>query len=146
MTTRRTAWMLVLGILLLMFLDLVVFSSLRRVDTDSGADPPRHDATPRVGPQSRADFLSAQQRAGWVAIGYFGEHWPATEVRRHEDTGSLRFSRADGTPHEYVGFDGYRLRVMFLEDARGRETVVVLRSQDGEPAPRLEIEPDTRRR
>jgi hypothetical protein len=130
MTSRRTVWMLLIAVLLLMLLDLLVFSSLRHVEVEPTPPPGRPTpATPQdVMPE--AAWLDEQERAGWVAVGRFGGHWPARPVREHTDNDGIRFTRADGTPHHYSGFDGYRMRVVFLADASGRESIVVLRSRE----------------
>jgi hypothetical protein len=121
--------MLLAAVLLLMLLDLLVFSSVRRVDVEP-LPPEREPSAAPQGLTTESVWLDQQQRAGWVAVGRFGGHWPAQPVREHADNDGIRFVRADGTPHHYSGFDGYRMRVVFLEDAKGRESIVVLRSRE----------------
>jgi len=69
----------------------------------------------------------AQQKAGYVPIGLFGNSWPAvvTEVLEHDD--SISFTRQNGTPHTYRGFEGYHLKVIRLQGSGG-EVILVLRS------------------
>jgi len=67
---------------------------------------------------------------GYVVIGSFGNHWPARIVTVTEGRGQIGFTRADGVPHAYSGFEGYALKAVFLKDSEGRETIVVLRSKE----------------
>jgi hypothetical protein len=89
-----------------------------RADADSGD----HDAEAR--------FFAEQQAAGWVTVGRFGGRWPATPVREIEADDGIRFVRANGTPHHYSGFDGYRMKAVFLRAENGEENIVVFRSRD----------------
>ncbi|PLX94122.1 MAG: hypothetical protein C0621_06025 [Desulfuromonas sp.] len=73
-------------------------------------------------------LLTTQQFAGFVRIGSFGEHWPATVTEVIDGKDTISFVRANGTPHEYRGFDGYRLQVVRLRTAQGEETLMVFRS------------------
>lgn len=144
MTSRRTAWALIAGLLLLMLLDLLVFSSLRRVELDdpmpAPAAAPAHTSS-NIEP-TEAAWLAEQETRGWVPVGRFGRHWPASPVREFEDDDGILFTRADGTPHHYSGFDGYRMRVVFLQDVHGRETIVVLRSRDKRVGADMRLERD----
>jgi hypothetical protein len=78
---------------------------------------------------SEADFLEQQKRDGFVKIGRFDESWPAEYVCELLGEDQISFTRQDGTPHNYRGFDGYRLKVVRLRDVNGREPMYVLRSQ-----------------
>jgi hypothetical protein len=75
---------------------------------------------------------SAAEKAfpDWVVVGTFGSAWPAKLLRAENGRGSIAFVRKGGTRHEYPGFDGYRLKALFFEDASGAETVLVLRSRE----------------
>ncbi len=78
---------------------------------------------------SEAEFLAAQEKQGFVKIGRFDASWPAEYVCELEGEDQISFNRQDGTPHNYHGFEGYRLKVVRLRDAHGREPMSVLRSQ-----------------
>ncbi len=78
---------------------------------------------------SRADFLQSQEAERYVLVGRFDESWPAAFVDENVGEDGISFVRQDGTPHEYNGFDGYRLKVVRLRDNAGREPMIVLRSQ-----------------
>jgi hypothetical protein len=78
---------------------------------------------------SEAEFLAAQERAGFVKIGQFDTSWPAEYVSELIGEDEIAFARQDGTPHRYSGFAGYRLKVVRLRDAAGREPLFVLRSE-----------------
>jgi hypothetical protein len=78
---------------------------------------------------SRADFLQAQRADRYVLVGRFDESWPAAFVDEKVAEDGISFVRQDGTPHEYNGYDGYRLKVVRLRDDAGREPMIVLRSQ-----------------
>lgn len=71
-----------------------------------------------------------QDYQGWVVVGTFGHAWPATLRTVEEGQGSVSFTRKDGTRHTYPGFAGYRLKVLFFENAAGAETVLVLRAKE----------------
>jgi hypothetical protein len=75
-------------------------------------------------------LVTDQQAAGFVRTGYFGKHWPAevSEIQTADD--GIGFVRQDGTPHQYQGFEGYRMKMVRLIDPGKRETVVVFRSVD----------------
>ena len=78
---------------------------------------------------NEAEFLAHQERRGFVKIGQFDASWPAEYVSELIGEDEIAFARRDGTPHRYSGFDGYRLKVVRLRDAQGREPLFVLRSQ-----------------
>lgn len=80
--------------------------------------------------ESLSQLEEAQRAVGFVRIGRFGDDWPAHLVELQEGKDSIRFVRADGTPHQYRGFDGYRLKVMRLQGRGGDEVLVVLRSTE----------------
>ena len=73
-----------------------------------------------------------QDYQGWAVVGTFGNAWPATLRKVEEGQGSISFTRKDGSRHAYPGFDGYRMKALFFENASGAETVLVLRSRDKE--------------
>lgn len=75
-----------------------------------------------------SELDAAQNRAGYVRIGLFGNYWPARIVEIAEDDGGIRFTRAGGTPHSYSGFKGYRLQMIRLVQG-SHETIVVYRGQ-----------------
>jgi hypothetical protein len=78
---------------------------------------------------SEAEFLTAQKNDGYVSIGKFDMNWPATYVDEITGEDEISFTRQDGTPHQYTGFRGYRLKVVRLRDGIGREPMFVLRSR-----------------
>ena len=63
-------------------------------------------------------------------VGRFGNHWPAKVVREMDAKDEITFTLADGMKHSYTKFDGYKLKVVFLVDKAGQETVVVMRSKN----------------
>jgi len=72
--------------------------------------------------------LDARQlQLGWVRIGRFGDGWPAEVVEVTEDEDGIEFVLADGTPHRYEKFDGYRLQTVRLQG--DGEILIVYRSQ-----------------
>lgn len=74
------------------------------------------------------DLLSDQQSAGYVKVGTFGNHWPATVTEIDQDKNGIKFVRQDGTSHRYSKFDGYEMKMVRLM-AGNLETIVVFRSQ-----------------
>jgi TolB-like protein len=67
---------------------------------------------------------------GYVIQGRFEQsQWPATVVFEKESLNEISFALKSGIPHLYSGYDGYRLRVVALEDAAHGETVLVFRSK-----------------
>jgi len=83
----------------------------------------------RVGGEfhSLAELDAAQQQAGFVRVGLFGNHWPAQIVEVQSDTDGIRFVRSDGTPHTYSKFEGYCMQMVRLRQGL-QETLVVYRS------------------
>ena len=77
---------------------------------------------------SLGDLDAALQRSGYVRIGLFGSHWPGRIVELADAADELHFTRADGTPHAYRKFDGYRLRLVRLLGGND-ETLAIYRSQ-----------------
>jgi TolB-like protein len=74
------------------------------------------------------DYFDSQ---GYVIQGRFERsQWPATVVHEKESLNEISFALKSGTPHLYSGYDGYRLKVVALEDAVHDETVLVFRSKD----------------
>lgn len=137
--------------LLLLVLAAALFLDSRSVITvepESGGDVPAASrphsesepqrAVPRVGSRlavgaryaSLEELAADQQAAGYVRTGYFGQHWPATVVEIDTDDDGIRFVRKNGTPHNYTGFDGYRMKMVRLDASGDRETIVVFRSAE----------------
>jgi hypothetical protein len=77
---------------------------------------------------SEGEFLAAQKQHGYLLIGKFDTSWPATYLDELTAEDGISFVRRDGTPHQYRGYDGYRLKVVRLRDAAGGEPIIVLRS------------------
>jgi TolB-like protein len=74
------------------------------------------------------DYFDSQ---GYVIQGRFERsRWPATVVHEKESLNEISFALKSGDPHLYSGYDGYRLKVVALEDAVHDETVLVFRSKD----------------
>jgi hypothetical protein len=74
--------------------------------------------------------LNAQMKTeGFVPIGRFGKGWPATIVEIREQDDLIKFKRSDGQQQTYQGFDGYRLKVVRLNNRNGKEIIVVYRSE-----------------
>jgi hypothetical protein len=74
--------------------------------------------------------LNAQQKEeGFVPIGRFGNSWPANIVEIREQNDRIKFTRSNGQPHIYQGFDGYRLRMIRLKSRTGAEVIAVYRSE-----------------
>ena len=76
---------------------------------------------------SHTELVDDQLAAGFVRVGTFGQHWPATvtEIATHKD--EIRFIRQGGTPHYYPKFDGYDMKMVRLM-AGNQETILVFRS------------------
>jgi len=75
------------------------------------------------------DLINDQLSAGFVKVGTFGDHWPATVTEIARDKDEIRFVRQDGTKHHYNKFDGYDMKMVRLM-AGDQETIVVFRSQE----------------
>lgn len=85
--------------------------------------------------------LNRQQKTeGFVPVGRFGESWPASIVEVREQDDRIEFTRSNGQPHVYQGFEGYRLRVVRLESRSGEEVIVVYRSDPVASSPTKEID------
>lgn len=113
------------GLIILCCLLLVVAGVWLRLQPEeqvTGDDSPIYN--------SLSQFDDVQRSDGFVRIGDFGDDWPARLVAQQEGKDSIHFVRTDGTPHQYRGFDGYRLKVMRLQGERGGEVIVVLRSTE----------------
>jgi curli biogenesis system outer membrane secretion channel CsgG len=68
---------------------------------------------------------------GFVIQGRFERsQWPATVVFEKESLNEISFVLKSGVPHTYSGYDGYRLKVVVLEDAVHDETVLVFRTKN----------------
>ena len=79
---------------------------------------------------SLEELVADQRAAGYLRTGYFGNHWPAMVIEVQTDDDGIRFIRRDGTPHNYTGFEGYRMKVVHLSGPGELETIVVFRSAD----------------
>ena len=67
-----------------------------------------------------------QRTAGFVRVGYFGKHWPATVTEIATDQDEIKFVRQGGTPHHYTKFNGYQMKMVRLMAGK-QETIVVFR-------------------
>jgi hypothetical protein len=77
-----------------------------------------------------ADVVAAQEKKGYLLLGTFdGGAWPATVTEEKTVRDSLTFTRKDGQTHIYSDYKGHTLKLLRLEAANGKETVVVLRSK-----------------
>jgi len=129
------------------FVLLFDFSSVEKIPLDTAYDDRaenltlRHPPTaPPVAPgvvsrlavgqryNSLEELVADQQAAGFVRIGYFGKHWPATVTEIAPDQDEIKFVRQGGTQHRYTGFDGHAMKMVRLM-AGNRETIVVFRSE-----------------
>jgi hypothetical protein len=79
---------------------------------------------------SLGELVADQRVAGYLRTGYFGNHWPAMVIEIQTDDDGIRFIRRDGTPHNYKGFEGYRMKGIHLSGPSEEETIVVFRSAD----------------
>jgi len=77
--------------------------------------------------QSLAELDTTQQSRGFVRVGLFGNAWPARVTEILSDSGGINFVRANGTPHSYRKYDGYRMQVVRLVHD-DEETLAVFRS------------------
>jgi hypothetical protein len=94
---------------------------------------PRSTASPNVGQRfsSLRDVFYHYETQGFTMLGKFGEsEWPATLVREQSAANEIALVLKNGQVHRYPGYTGYMLKVAYMEDERGGETVVVLRSQE----------------
>ena len=71
------------------------------------------------------ELVADQLAGGYLKVGYFDKYWPATVVQITHENDGIVFVRRDGTRHSYTKFDGYRMRMVRLNDAKERETIVV---------------------
>jgi hypothetical protein len=79
---------------------------------------------------SNINALNAQMKdEGFVQIGRFGKGWPATIVETREQVDAIVFKQSNGQKQIYQGFEGYRLKMVRLNNRRGEEIVVVYRSE-----------------
>ncbi|MBF0274582.1 MAG: hypothetical protein HQK84_05055 [Nitrospinae bacterium] len=70
-----------------------------------------------------------QKDAGFVQIGIFGGHWPATVTEIIEGETELEFTLKGGGKHKYPDYFGYTLQAIRLNSDDNQETVVVFRSE-----------------
>ena len=76
-------------------------------------------------------FHAAQTDAGYVVLGSFDPvTWPAKIVEERTQEDEISFTRPNGTPHKYSGYDGYTLKLVRLRGADGEEAVCLYRSRD----------------
>jgi len=79
--------------------------------------------------------LNDQQKSlGFVPIGHFGDSWPARIIEQREQDDRISFSRNNGQPHTYQGFDGYRLKMIRLIGRNSGEVIVIYRSENPDSA------------
>lgn len=102
---------------------------------------PRGESRLRVGERyaSLEELAADQREAGYLRTGSFGRHWPAMVTEIQTDDDGIRFVRKNGTPHEYTGFDGYRMQVVHLSGPGDQETVVVFRSAQKRAAGKVRV-------
>ena len=83
--------------------------------------------------------LNAQQKIkGFVTVGRFGESWPANVVEVREQDDRIEFTRSNGQPHIYQGFEGFRMKMIRLNSRSGAEVIVVYRSEPVDKPPTKE--------
>jgi len=75
------------------------------------------------------DLVNDQLLDGFVRIGVFGEHWPATVAEIATDRNEITFVRQDGVRHSYTKFPGYKMKMVRLKAGK-QETIVVFRAQE----------------
>ena len=80
--------------------------------------------------ESAAQFDRAQAEDDWVSIGKFGNGWPARTEEVITAYAAIKFTRDNGTPHQYSGFEGYELKVVKLRGPEGQELIRILRSRE----------------
>lgn len=79
------------------------------------------------------DVTDHYEYYGYLLLGRFNNvQWPATVVYEKESLDEISFVLKNGSPHSYPGYDGYRLKVVALEDAYGSEIMLVFRSKEKE--------------
>lgn len=64
---------------------------------------------------------------GYVSVGRFGDSWPAEVTEILDGNDGIRFTRQNGTVHNYRGFDGYRMKAVRLRGKRRKENFLVYR-------------------
>ncbi len=70
---------------------------------------------------------------GFLVQGEFkNSKWPAKVMFEKNAMNSIAFVLKKHGPQSYPGYDGYRLKVVAVEDYAGDETVVVFRSKEQE--------------
>lgn len=141
----RNLWKLLLAVFIVVVAIRLIPSSVEQYAPDSDANfvretDTRHEQPPRTSVQnipevkigqtfSSLDQLDASQIAnGYLRTGRFGNQWPATVTEVLKDKDGISFTRKNGTPHTYSGFDGYRMQVVRLVGPGGAEVLVVFRS------------------
>ena len=99
---------------------------------------PASEADPALRPD--LTFNSLQQAIAYYDARGFGVHgrfinstWPAHFVSEKESAGELRFRLKTGATHVYPPAWGVPMKAVFLEDAAGKETVLVLRPNGKHP-------------
>ncbi len=75
---------------------------------------------------SLEQLVADQRAAGFVRVGYFGKHWPATVTEIATGQDEIKFVRQSGTPHHYTRFSGYEMKMVRLMAGK-QETIVVFR-------------------
>jgi hypothetical protein len=80
---------------------------------------------------SLADAVADYEAQGFQKTGQFPRsEWPARVTSVQEATNQITFQLKGGMRHTYSGYSGYRLKVVRMEDAAGKETAVVFRSRE----------------
>ena len=87
---------------------------------------------------NQAELNALQKIEGFVPVGRFGEIWPATVVEIREQDDRIEFTRSNGQPHIYQGFEGFRMKMIRLNSRSGAEVIVVYRSEPVDEAPARE--------
>jgi len=90
----------------------------------------KNDGNKRKRFESAADFKRAQQEAGFVLLGSFGDcQWPAAVELERTQAGSISFTTEKGASHGYPGYAGYTMKYVRLKGRDGRPAHFVLRSE-----------------
>ncbi len=71
-----------------------------------------------------------QEKRGFLFLGRFDESWPAEIAEIRTAMNSIQFTRQDGTPHDYSGFEGYELKLIRLKGQGDKPTFVLFRSKE----------------
>ncbi len=80
--------------------------------------------------QNLSELESAQDKMGFVRTGKFGNNWPAKVSEIKTAMNEIKFTRKDGTPHRYFGFDGRELKMIRLVTEDNKENIIVFKSKN----------------